>query len=142
MNPRLTFPFLTGTLLAVAATGLVFTTDLAMAQQAADEMEEVAVEESGIVTTRAVRQGLVRNEAWELKRSINYADLDLRLHKDVTVLEMRIESAAKEVCEQLADFRPRLTEPDPSCVMNAVASAREELQAAIAATGQLQAKRR
>jgi UrcA family protein len=134
MNPRLTFSFVSAAFLALATIGLVFKSDPAIAQQATEGIEEIVVEAPAVVTTRAVGIGKEGHEKIsELKHSIDYADLDLGLHKDVTELEVRIEAAAREVCEELADLDPRLTKPEPSCIKNAVASAKEELQWAIAA---------
>ena len=45
-------------------------------------------------------------EVIELTRSVSYADLDLLREADVAVLEMRVESAAKMSCEELANKYP------------------------------------
>ena len=44
MNPRLTFSYVSAAFFALAATGLVIQTDSAVAQQAAEVIEEIVVE--------------------------------------------------------------------------------------------------
>ena len=135
MNPKLTFSFVSAGFLALAATGLVIKTDLAIAQQTAEEIMEEIVVEAPAVVRRTVTIGIGRDryEVTELRRPVSYADLDLTLVSDVTELEGRINAAAREVCEELADMFPRITSPEPSCIRNAVDSATEEMQEAIAA---------
>jgi UrcA family protein len=72
-------------------------------------------------------------EVTEVRRSISYADLDLTLQADVVELQGRIDAAAKEVCEELADMFPEIRGPEPSCIRDAIESAKEEMQKAIAA---------
>lgn len=132
MNTRVTFSFLSATLLAVVATGFFLKPDPAIAEQAAEETDEIVVQAPAAVK-RVVRVGRERGTVLELKLSISYADLDLRLHNDVVELEARINAAAREICKDLADITPRLEKPEPSCIRNAIASAREEMQEAIAA---------
>ena len=133
MNPKLTFSFVSAALLALAVTALVFKTDPAIAQQAAEEVIEEIVVEAPAVVTRRVRIGREQYEIWESRRSVSYADLDLKLQKDVAELEARIDAAAREVCEELADMFPQLRRPEPGCIRDAVNSTKEEMQEAIAA---------
>lgn len=133
MNPKLTFSFVSAALLALAATALVFKTDPAIAQQAAEEVIEEIVVQAPAVVTRRVRVGRQQYEIWESRRSVSYADLDLKLQKDVAELEARIDATAREVCEELADMFPQLRRPEPGCIRDAVNSTKEEMQEAIAA---------
>ena len=116
MKPRLTFSFLTGSLLAVAGTGLVLVAQPAVAEEAADEIGEIVVEAPGAVKNHTSNAGGALRKVYPSDRAIEIGDLDLSLHKDVVELEVRIEDAAREVCRQLADLTPRLREPEPKCI--------------------------
>ena len=137
MNPRLTFSFVSGAFLALAATGLVINPDPAIAQQAAEEIMEEIVVEAPIVRRQVGRTAIgAKIEVIELKRRVGYADLDLSKDADVAKLKARIKTTAKESCEQLSDMFPL----DPSdrreiqsCTDQAVDGAEEQVQAAIAA---------
>jgi len=137
MNPRLTFSFVSPALLALAATGLFIKTDPAIAQQVAEEMEEIVVE-APIVRRQVGRSTIgAKIEVIELRRRLSFADLDLSKNADVTELKTRIETTAKESCEKLDDMFP-LAEPSGvqgirSCTDKAVAGTVEQVQAAIAA---------
>ena len=133
MNPRLTFSFVLAALLTLAATGLVFKTDSAIAQQAAEEMEEIVVEAPFV--RREVGQTAIgaKIEVIELRRRVSYADLDLSKYADVNELKTRIKTTAKESCEKLDDMVPGSGEEIQSCTDKAVAGAEEQLQVAIAA---------
>jgi UrcA family protein len=105
----------------------------AIAQQKGDTEEEVTVVAPRLVTRKTVR---LPANAWieeiSLSRRVSYADLDLTLHTDVMELEKRIDDTAKEACGQLAELFPG----DPAtqdCVRDAVASARAQKDAAVAA---------
>jgi UrcA family protein len=114
------------------------TDTMAEAQQVAGEMEEVVVVEAPIMrswTERGRYGGKV--EVIELTRRVNYADLDLSKPADVTTLETRIETTAKESCEALSDMFPL----DPSdnmeilsCTKKAVNGTKKQVEAAIAAS--------
>lgn len=137
MNPRLTFSFVSPALLALAATGLFIKTDPAIAQQVAEEMEEIVVE-APIVRRQVGRSASgAKIEVIELRRRLSFADLDLSKDADVTELKTRIETTAKESCEKLDDMFP-FAEPSGvqgirSCTDKAVAGTEEQVQAAIAA---------
>jgi UrcA family protein len=137
MNPKLTFSFVSAALLALAATALFFKTDPAIAQQAAEEVIEEIVVQAPIVRRQVGRTAIgAKIEVIELSRRVSYADLDLNRPADVTELKTRIETTAKESCEQLSDMFPS----NPSdrnelrrCTNQAVDGAEEQVQAAIAA---------
>jgi UrcA family protein len=136
MNPRLTLSFVSPALLALAATGLFIKTDPAIAQQVTEEMEEIVVE-APIVRRQVGRSASgVKIEVIELRRRLSYADLDLSQHVDVTELKTRIETTAKQSCEQLSDMFP-LNPSDRGevhrCTNQAVDGTEEQVQAAIAA---------
>jgi UrcA family protein len=138
MNTRLIFSFVSGAFLALSATALVFKTDPAIAQQAAEEVIEEIVVEAPIVRHQVGRTSIgVKIEVIELKRRVSYADLDLVKYADVNELKARIKTTAKESCEKLSDMFP-LAEPTGgkgirSCTDKAVAGTEEQVQAAIAA---------
>ena len=136
MNPRLTFSFVSPALLALAATGLFIKTDPAIAQQVAEAMEEIVVE-APIVRRQVGRSAAgAKIEVIELRRRLSYADLDLSKYADVTELKTRIDTTAKESCEQLSEMFP-LSPSDRGeihrCTNQAVNGAEEQVQAAIAA---------
>ncbi len=135
MNPRLTFSYVSAAFLALAATGLVFKTGPAVAQQASEVMEEVVVE--GPITVRQVGRANIigaRIEVIELKRRVSYADLDLNKHADVIELETRVETIAKESCEKLSAMYPLDSATERRrCIKKAINSAEKQVQAAIVA---------
>ena len=136
MNPRLTFSFVSAALFALAATGLFIKTDPAIAQQTAEEVDEIVVEVP--IVRRQVERTTsgAKVEVIELRRRVSYADLNLSKYADVTELKTRIETTAKESCEELSDMYPL----DPSdrgeirrCTNQAVDGTEEQVHAAIAA---------
>ena len=139
MKPRLTFSFISAGFLALAATGLVFKTAPAIAQQAAEELEEIVVEAPIVrhVVARTTTPGGAKIETIGLSRRVSYADLDLSKHVDVIELETRIKSTAKESCEKLDDMFP-LVKPSGRqeirrCTDKAINSAAGQVQAAVVA---------
>lgn len=136
MNPRLTFSFVSAGLLALAATGLVIKTDPAIAQQAAEDIEKIVVE-APMVRRQAGQTNIgAKIEVIELRRRVSYADLDLSKYADVTELKTRIETTAKDSCEQLSEMFPfdRSDNREISrCINQAVDGTEEQVQAAIAA---------
>jgi UrcA family protein len=136
MNPRLTFSFVSAASLALAATGLFIKSDPANAQQTAEKVDEIVVEAP--IARRQVERttSSAKAEVIELRRRVSYADLDLSKYADVTELNTRIETTAKEFCEQLSDMFP-FNGADrgeiSSCTNQAVDGAEEQVQAAIAA---------
>ena len=137
MNPKLTFSFVSAALLALAVTALVFKTDPAIAQQAAEEVIEEIVVQAPIVRRQVGRTAIgAKIEVIELRRRVSYADLDLSKDADVTALKARIETTAKESCEQLSDmfpFDPSDRREIQSCTNQAVDGTEKQVQAAIAA---------
>jgi len=135
MNPRLTFSFVSTAILALAATGLVFKTGPAVAQQANEVMEEVVVE-APIAVRQVGRSSTTgaKIELIEFKRRVSYADLDLSKHADVIELETRVETTAKESCEKLSAMYPLDSATESwRCVKKTINSAEEQVQAAIVA---------
>ena len=134
MNPRIKFSFVSAIFLAVAATGLVFITGPAVAQQASEVMEVVVTEAP--ITVTQVGQTIfgAKIELTELKRRVSYADLDLSNHADVIELKARVETVSKESCEELSTMYPldSVTEKR-RCIKKAISSAEEQVQAAIVA---------
>ena len=134
MNPRIKFSFVSAIFLAVAATGLVFITGPAVAQQASEVMEVVVTEAP--ITVRQVGQTNfgAKIELFEIKRRVSYADLDLSNRADVIELKARVETVSKESCEELSTMYPldSVTEKR-RCIKKAISSAEEQVQAAIVA---------
>jgi UrcA family protein len=137
MNIRLTFSFVSGAFFALAATGLAFKTDPAIAQQAAEAIEEIVVEAP--IVRRQVGRATGTNakiEIIELRRRVSFADLDISRYEAVIELEARIQTIAKEACEKLFEMYPS-TPPDrlaiKRCTEQAIDGTEEKVQAAIAA---------
>ena len=137
MSPRLTFSFVSTPFLALAATGLVITIDPAIAQQADEEIEEIVIE-APIVRRQVGGSASIgaKFEVIKLTRQVSFADLDLSKQADVTELEARIGTTAKESCEKLSSMFPA----DPwdrqeiqRCTKQVVGNTEEQVQAAIAA---------
>jgi UrcA family protein len=139
MKPRLTFLFVSTAFLALAAIGLVFKTEPAIAQQAAEEVEEIVVEAPFMrdVEARTTTPGGAKIETIQFNRRVSYADLDLSNDVDLIELETRIKTIAKESCEKLDDMFP-LVKPSGRqevrrCTDKAIESAEEQVQVAIVA---------
>ncbi len=129
------------TFAALVATGFIIKTDPAIAQQASEEQTSEEVQELILVEAPIERRKVgradaigARTEIIELRRQVSFADLDLSKHADVTELEKRIETTAKESCEKLDEMYPLAT-PDSirRCTESAIKSTEEKVQAAIAA---------
>ena len=76
--------------------------------QAVEAIEEV-VKVGVLITSRLVgRPNAIgaRTEVFELKKTVSFADLDLRKEADVGKLEKRIENTAKESCKTLSQRHP------------------------------------
>ena len=107
----------------------------AFGQQPGEGMDEIVVEGT-VERPRVSRGGLQAPvEQIELKRQVNFADLDLSDDADVAELRSRIEIIAKESCQQLSKMfpRPSGTAEIASCTDRAVKSAEEQVQAAVVA---------
>lgn len=136
MNPRLTFSFVSAALFALAATGLFIKTDPAIAQQTAEEVDEIVVEVPMVRRQVERTTSGAKVEAIELRRGVSYADLDLSKYADVTELKTRIETTAKESCVELSDMFPtdRWDRGEiRRCTNQAVDGTEEQVHAAIAA---------
>ena len=136
MNKRLTFLSRSTVLLGFAATALLIRTDLAVAQQSDEVMDEIVVETPAVVT-RKVMTAREKLKVSELARSVSYSDLDLTLYKDVVEFEERIYATAKAVCKELADKHPRLRKPEPTCIKSAVASATKKADEVVTAANEV-----
>jgi UrcA family protein len=137
MNPRLTLSFISAAFLALAATALGIKTQPAVAQQASEETEELVIE-APIVRRQVGRAviGAARVEVIELTRQVSYADLDLSKDADVTELETRIETTAKDSCEKISDMFPSNRSDRAEiarCANQAIDGTEEQVQAAIVA---------
>lgn len=94
-----------------------------------------------VVAPRLVRRQMSRESATgapvelvSLTRRVSFSDLDLAKHADVLELDRRIETVAREACDQLASVFPLSDPKTPDCVAEAVAGAKTQAnQAALAA---------
>ncbi len=109
---------------------------LAVAQQANEEMEEVAVITAPIehrYEGRTMRGPIL---VIELKRRVSYADLDLSELADVTTLVTRIEATARESCEELSNMIPFGDRMESRrCMKRAVHGTEGQVQAIVKAAG-------
>jgi len=109
---------------------------LAAAQQANEEMEEVAVITAPIehrYEGRTMRGPIL---VIELKRRVSYADLDLSELADVTTLVTRIEAIARESCEDLSNMIPFGDRMESRrCMKRAVHGTEGQVQAIMKAAG-------
>ncbi len=127
------------TFAALVATGFAIKTDPAIAQQVVEKAQETIVVEAPIVRRQVMQSGTAgaRTEVIEFRRRVSYADLELSNQSDVSELETRIETTAKGACKKLSDMFP-LSPSDRyeirRCTNQAVESAKEEMQEAIAAS--------
>lgn len=129
------FPAHCTMLLALVATGPLIEVDLAVAQQASEEIEEIIVR-TPIEHHEFGRAVGVKAEIIELKRRVSFADLVLTKHADVNELDTRIEAAAKESCEKLSNMFPLNWKGSAEmrrCAKNAIANAAKQKELAIAA---------
>lgn len=109
---------------------------LAVAQQANEEMEEVAVIKAPIERRyegRTIRGPIL---VIEFKRRVSYADLDLSERADVTTLETRIETVARESCEELSNMIPFGDRMESRrCMKRAIHGTEGQVQAIMKAAG-------
>lgn len=130
-----TFPAHCTMFLALVATGPLIAADLAVAQQASEEIEEIIVR-TPIEHHEFGRAVGVKTEIIELKRRVSFADLVLTKHADVIELDTRIEATAKESCEKLSNMFPLNRKGSAEmrrCTKNAIANAEKQKKLAIAA---------
>jgi len=106
--------------------------------QAVEVIEEV-VKVEVLVTSRFVgspNELGARTEVYELRKTVRFADLDLRKEADVGELEKRIEKIAKESCKTLSEKHPipLWYEADHRrCVREAIESTDGEMETVFAA---------
>jgi UrcA family protein len=118
-------------------TGIA-TSNVILAQQIEENgLEEITVTAPRLVTKQVVGRTSAGSkvELITLQRRVSYADLDLALHANVAQLETRVNDIAKEACDDLAKMYPLSDPKTPDCVRAAVAAAKPQLDAAIAAAG-------
>ena len=72
-------------------------------------------------------------EAISLTRQVPYKDLDLSLSTDVETLRRRVKDIAVESCDTLANMYPFAAPSNPDCLRSAIASAEDQISAAVAA---------
>jgi UrcA family protein len=103
-------------------------------------LEEIIVTAPRLVTTQVVGRTSAGSkiELITLQRRVSYADLDLAQHANVAQLETRVNELAKEACDDLAKMYPLSDPKTPDCVRAAVAGAKAQLDAVIAAAGKHQ----
>jgi UrcA family protein len=116
----------------------IATSDAVLAQQTEENgLDEITVTAPRLVTKQVVGRTSAGSkvELITLQRRVSYADLDLALHANVTQLETRVNDIAQEACDDLAKMYPLSDPKTPDCVRAAVAAAKPQLDAAIAAAG-------
>ncbi len=108
----------------------------ALAQEANEAREEVIVVSAPIERRYEGRTVRGPIQVTELKLRASYADLELSSRADLTTLETRIETIARETCEALSYMVPFGTREElRRCVKRAVNGTEEQVQAAIAGAG-------
>jgi UrcA family protein len=105
--------------------------------QALEEVEEIVKVEVA-VTSRLVNgpsERVAQTQVFELRRTVDIADLDLQRAADVEELDRRIENTAKEACEMLYEKRPSppWQADRQQCISDAIKSTDQELEAIFAA---------
>ena len=106
--------------------------------QAVEVIEEI-VKVEVLVTSRFVGRPNelgARTEVYELKKTVSFADLDLRKEADVNELNERIKSTAEESCKTLSETHPiQLWSPADHwrCVRGAIESTDAELETILVA---------
>ena len=126
----------------LVATGLLTWTGAAAAQETGEKevsgaIEEVVVE-APVVSRKVAATSPTgyTTEMIQLRRQVTFADLDLTDDSDVTVLEERIETTAKEACEALDDMLDRDKQDQTDvfrCTKQAINDAKKEFEAVVAA---------
>jgi UrcA family protein len=114
--------------LAVVAAAAAMVSTLALAQQTEG------------VTVEAVRQAKIVGrtpsgvpiEELTLKRTVSYADLDLKTQAGAAELEKRVKETAKAACDELDTLYPLTKSEGPVCVKRATDGAMVMVRRAIA----------
>jgi UrcA family protein len=109
----------------------------AFGQQSGIKIEEITVIAPWSVNRQVVNQTPAggKTELVSLTRHVYYGDLDLAKHADVLTLEQRVNEIAKTTCDQLSKMYPLSGANPPNCVEKAAASAKPEMDRAIAEAG-------
>jgi UrcA family protein len=113
----------------------------AFAQKADPVQTQASQEQITVVGPRVVRgrtrgvrrdtHGMGYYDLLTMTRQVSYADLNLARSEDAKTLERRIDQAADEICEELANAPP--TAPKSAdCVHRAIESAMKDVHAAMA----------
>lgn len=133
------------TFAALALTGFFIDSGPVVAQevhgdQTGDAIEEVVKVEVQVERHRVKSKpgSFITTEIVELRKHVEFADLDLSKQADVKELERRIETTAKEACEELDEIKPfpAWTRVDVRrCVEEAIADTDAELETVVAAAG-------
>lgn len=107
----------------------------AVAQKASQTLEEITVVAPRTVTRKTVGRASdgAKIELISLTRRVDYSDLDLAAHADVMTLQKRIDDIARQSCDDLAQMYPLSDDRTPECVRQAVASAKAQVDQAVAA---------
>jgi UrcA family protein len=121
------------TCLATVAAGTLGLSP-AFGQQAGLRVEEITVIAPWSINTETVSQTPAggKTELISLTRHVYYGDLDLAKHADVMTLEKRVNEIAKTTCDQLSKMYPLSGPNPPNCAEKAAASAKAEMDKAIA----------
>ncbi len=123
---------------ALVLAAFVMVPGSAFTQEANEDKAVAAIEEvvkvESLVTSRIVMHPNKfgdRTKAFELRKAVSFADLDLQKESDIDELDRRIEDTAKESCKALSEVR-RLPlwgkEDRRRCVREAIKSTDDELK--------------
>ena len=123
--------------IAIVATGVAMGMALGFSAiaLAADELPEVVVQAGPVakaVVGRALGSG-APIESVTVDYHVSYADLNLIKHADVMALNKRVESAARDACQQLDELYPIERPKLQQCMDDAIRAANERVQSAISA---------
>ncbi len=124
-----------GLLLAAIAGGLVPIGAPAQAQAqtgASEPTITITAPRRTRLPSRSVNEGI---ELLSLSAAVGYRDLNLRTPDGRTALEKRVRDAAQEVCQELDRKYPGGTPDVRTCARDAHASAKRQIDAAVAKAG-------
>lgn len=116
---------LTMSLLA-GATALTLSALPVLAQDDYDQDDTAYTNDSGEIEVYAPRYNSERTplnapiQKVSLSTTVHYDDLNLADRRDARELKVRVEAAAQDVCEQLADAYPVKQAPGTSCYKTAL----------------------
>ena len=125
--------------LALAIIGAVLGANVAIAQEVIEKVViEFPLERIEVKSTYILKPSL-KTENIELKQIVDIADFDLTKNVDVTKLNSRIESVAKELCQKLSDmfpFKPSNKVEFQLCKRKAIARTKIHTERAIQAANE------